>query len=261
MGDHARDRRPDRRRRRRHGDADRDPSGLLPALRPGDKARISSTGRYVDNLVRTPDGWLFSKRQCTLDGWPKRDPSHRPPEGDGRGLPRRDRLHDPRRRADDLRRLGQRVEPSGQGPRRRRHRARRPRGPLPAGRRSPEMGDRLFRHPQGRCGRGPDQHPPRSARARPPVRARRGQGILCDETLAPNARDAAGSLVRQSPGPRAPDDGGPDRRTRIQLGRPRRRRPRRSRSRSVPTTSPTSSTPPVPPANRRASRSGTATPL
>jgi hypothetical protein len=38
---------------------------------PGEKPRISSTGRYVDILVRTPDGWLFSSRQCTLDGWPK----------------------------------------------------------------------------------------------------------------------------------------------------------------------------------------------
>jgi len=38
---------------------------------PGEKARISATGRYLDTLVRSPDGWLFTSRECTLDGWPK----------------------------------------------------------------------------------------------------------------------------------------------------------------------------------------------
>jgi uncharacterized protein (TIGR02246 family) len=38
---------------------------------PGEKARVSSTARYVDTVVRTADGWLFSNRVCTIDGWPK----------------------------------------------------------------------------------------------------------------------------------------------------------------------------------------------
>jgi uncharacterized protein (TIGR02246 family) len=39
------------------------------AGRPQDKPQITSTGRYEDDLVRTPDGWRFARRRCTLDGW------------------------------------------------------------------------------------------------------------------------------------------------------------------------------------------------
>ena len=45
---------------------------VLPALRTSGKSlAVSSTGRYVDTLVRSADGWLFSSRRRTLDGWPK----------------------------------------------------------------------------------------------------------------------------------------------------------------------------------------------
>jgi uncharacterized protein (TIGR02246 family) len=32
------------------------------------KSRLQSSGRYHDELVRTPDGWRFSRRTATLDG-------------------------------------------------------------------------------------------------------------------------------------------------------------------------------------------------
>jgi hypothetical protein len=48
---------------------------LLVLSRPGPDAppdkrgsRLRSTGRYHDELVRTPDGWRFARRTCTLDG-------------------------------------------------------------------------------------------------------------------------------------------------------------------------------------------------
>lgn len=31
--------------------------------------RVVGTGRYVDRLTRTPDGWKFAHRKVTLDGW------------------------------------------------------------------------------------------------------------------------------------------------------------------------------------------------
>lgn len=36
-----------------------------------EKPRVRATGRYVDDLVRTPKGWRFSRRRVTLDGWGK----------------------------------------------------------------------------------------------------------------------------------------------------------------------------------------------
>ena len=39
-----------------------------PATRK-DKPTFVGTGRYVDDLVRTTEGWRFSKRRVTLDGW------------------------------------------------------------------------------------------------------------------------------------------------------------------------------------------------
>ena len=47
---------------------------LLVLARPGPDApagtasRLTNTGRYHDELVRTPDGWRFTKRRATLDG-------------------------------------------------------------------------------------------------------------------------------------------------------------------------------------------------
>jgi len=37
---------------------------------PADKrtSRLQRTGRYHDELVRTPDGWRFARRTATLDG-------------------------------------------------------------------------------------------------------------------------------------------------------------------------------------------------
>jgi uncharacterized protein (TIGR02246 family) len=42
-----------------------------PASRK-DTPKLVGTGRYVDNLTRTADGWRFKKRSATLDGWNKR---------------------------------------------------------------------------------------------------------------------------------------------------------------------------------------------
>ncbi|HLM96907.1 MAG TPA: nuclear transport factor 2 family protein, partial [Acidimicrobiales bacterium] len=41
-----------------------------PADAPDDKrqSRLQRTGRYHDQLVRTPDGWRFARRTVTLDG-------------------------------------------------------------------------------------------------------------------------------------------------------------------------------------------------
>ena len=70
MGDHARNR-----RRHRRGRTATRPSQhvalvvLGRAAAPGDKTKLMSTGRYEDDLVRTPDGWRFARRRCTLDGW------------------------------------------------------------------------------------------------------------------------------------------------------------------------------------------------
>jgi len=35
---------------------------------PGTTSRLTNTGRYHDELVRTPDGWRFARRTATLDG-------------------------------------------------------------------------------------------------------------------------------------------------------------------------------------------------
>ena len=35
----------------------------------GDKPKLVGTGRYVDELTRTSEGWRFQKRSATLDGW------------------------------------------------------------------------------------------------------------------------------------------------------------------------------------------------
>jgi uncharacterized protein (TIGR02246 family) len=35
----------------------------------GDVPKLVGTGRYVDQLTRTGDGWRFAKRSATLDGW------------------------------------------------------------------------------------------------------------------------------------------------------------------------------------------------
>jgi uncharacterized protein (TIGR02246 family) len=42
------------------------------AARREDKPTLMSTGRYEDDLVRTPEGWRFARRRCTLDGWGER---------------------------------------------------------------------------------------------------------------------------------------------------------------------------------------------
>lgn len=34
----------------------------------GDEPKIVQTGRYVDDVVRTDDGWRFARRTLTLDG-------------------------------------------------------------------------------------------------------------------------------------------------------------------------------------------------
>jgi uncharacterized protein (TIGR02246 family) len=39
-----------------------------PDAAPGAKSKLASTGRYHDELRRTPDGWRFSKRTAILDG-------------------------------------------------------------------------------------------------------------------------------------------------------------------------------------------------
>jgi uncharacterized protein (TIGR02246 family) len=41
-----------------------------PADAPRDKrvSRVQRSGRYHDELVRTPDGWRFARRVATLDG-------------------------------------------------------------------------------------------------------------------------------------------------------------------------------------------------
>jgi uncharacterized protein (TIGR02246 family) len=48
---------------------------LLVVARPGPDAppdkrrsRLQNTGRYHDELVRTPEGWRFQRRTATLDG-------------------------------------------------------------------------------------------------------------------------------------------------------------------------------------------------
>jgi hypothetical protein len=35
----------------------------------GDAPKLVGTGRYVDQVTRTADGWRFQKRSATLDGW------------------------------------------------------------------------------------------------------------------------------------------------------------------------------------------------
>jgi uncharacterized protein (TIGR02246 family) len=35
---------------------------------PGARSTLTNTGRYRDELVRTPDGWRFAKRTAILDG-------------------------------------------------------------------------------------------------------------------------------------------------------------------------------------------------
>jgi len=35
---------------------------------PGTTSRLTNTGRYHDELVRTPEGWRFARRTATLDG-------------------------------------------------------------------------------------------------------------------------------------------------------------------------------------------------
>ncbi|MFZ0668096.1 MAG: nuclear transport factor 2 family protein [Acidimicrobiales bacterium] len=45
---------------------------ILVVSRPAtqkETPKLVGTGRYVDDLVRTPDGWRFSRRRVTLDGW------------------------------------------------------------------------------------------------------------------------------------------------------------------------------------------------
>ena len=45
---------------------------LVVLSRPASKAdtpKLVGTGRYVDQLTRTADGWRFRKRSATLDGW------------------------------------------------------------------------------------------------------------------------------------------------------------------------------------------------
>lgn len=48
---------------------------IVVLSRPGSQSetpKLVGTGRYVDDLVRTPDGWRFSRRRVTLDGWQKK---------------------------------------------------------------------------------------------------------------------------------------------------------------------------------------------
>ncbi|MGO9344322.1 MAG: nuclear transport factor 2 family protein [Acidimicrobiales bacterium] len=55
-----------------NGDSAKQHVALVVIGRAGrreDKPTLMSTGRYEDDLVRTPDGWLFARRFCTLDGW------------------------------------------------------------------------------------------------------------------------------------------------------------------------------------------------
>jgi len=35
----------------------------------GEQPTVMSTGVYRDELARTPQGWRFSRRHVTLDGW------------------------------------------------------------------------------------------------------------------------------------------------------------------------------------------------
>jgi uncharacterized protein (TIGR02246 family) len=47
---------------------------ILVVARPktrSEQPKIVGSGHYVDDLVRTPEGWLFKKRSVTLDGWGK----------------------------------------------------------------------------------------------------------------------------------------------------------------------------------------------
>jgi uncharacterized protein (TIGR02246 family) len=37
-----------------------------------EKPQLTATGRYEDELVRTPGGWLFERRTAFLDGWKKK---------------------------------------------------------------------------------------------------------------------------------------------------------------------------------------------
>jgi uncharacterized protein (TIGR02246 family) len=39
-----------------------------PDAAQGSKSTLTNTGRYRDDLVRTPAGWRFSRRTATLDG-------------------------------------------------------------------------------------------------------------------------------------------------------------------------------------------------
>jgi uncharacterized protein (TIGR02246 family) len=57
-----------------HGDRAVQDVTMLVLSRPGPDAaggarrsRLSNTGRYHDELVRTPDGWRFAHRTATLD--------------------------------------------------------------------------------------------------------------------------------------------------------------------------------------------------
>jgi uncharacterized protein (TIGR02246 family) len=34
-----------------------------------EKSAVVGSGRYVDDLVRTKEGWRFTRRRVTLDGW------------------------------------------------------------------------------------------------------------------------------------------------------------------------------------------------
>jgi 3-phenylpropionate/cinnamic acid dioxygenase small subunit len=51
------------------GDRARQRCTLILALRRPDRSKVSlfATGRYDDELVRTADGWRFSRRTITLD--------------------------------------------------------------------------------------------------------------------------------------------------------------------------------------------------
>lgn len=45
---------------------------LVVLARPAtkkDTPKLVGTGRYVDEVTRTADGWRFKKRTATLDGW------------------------------------------------------------------------------------------------------------------------------------------------------------------------------------------------
>ena len=55
-----------------HGDHAIQNVTLLVVSRPvskGDVPKLVGTGRYLDELTRTDDGWRFQKRSATLDGW------------------------------------------------------------------------------------------------------------------------------------------------------------------------------------------------